>query len=263
MEKMMRVEVVDQQGRVISQHDIAADDFPLTVRLVNGTEIVTTPATRPAVAPSPTPAFARWRWLYSRAGVLALSVFMIALFAISIAAKTYGNSNAGDAIGIALFMWTGLVIWAGLWALGGRVAHNPARFREQVLWTSIATLALIVGRMIFTWGEFLFPASTVIGTITSLLLIVMGLVMLYGHITIASRASRGARVKVVGMLAIVFAAIAGLAAYAKKDKFDTDLSFLAIVKPLDARLIPSETPDQFTAAIAKMREDVDNDAKGE
>jgi hypothetical protein len=122
-------------------------------------------------------------------------------------------------------------------------------------------LSLMMMRAVFIWGEFLFPASTGVGMITTSLLITLSVVILYGHITIASRMVARRRWVVVTSFVAIVGVISGIGVYAAADKFDTDLDYAAALRPLDAQYVPGESAEDFGHSIAKLKEQVDKAAQ--
>jgi hypothetical protein len=260
----MFVELVGRDGQVISRSEVARDAFPLTIRLEGDRVIASQGASSSthAVAGGLANFPRAWRPLQSPAGALITSALTIGIFTVAAYATSYSGKNGAEFLGIALATFLVLLIWAGLWALGGRIARNPAHFRDQLVWTCFAALAFMVMHMVYTWGEFLFPASKVVGLITTALLIALCATVLYGHLTIASRmVARRRWVVVAGFIATV-GVISGIGAYAATDKFDTDLDYIAALRPLDAQYIPSESPEKFMSNIGDLKKDVDEAAAG-
>jgi hypothetical protein len=262
MEPLMFVELVGRDGQVISRNEVAPDAFPLTIRLegdrVTASRGVSSGPYATAGGTASVPKVGRP--LRTPAGALGTSVLTIAVFVMTAYATSYGGKNGAEFLGIALVTFFALLMWAGLWALGGRIARNPAHFRDQLVWTCFAALAFMVVHSVYTWGEFLFPASKVVGLLTTTLLIALCATVLYGHLTIASRMVARRRWIVAAGFIAIFGVISGIGAYASKDKFDTDLDYTAALRPLDARYIPSESAEEFVGSIGDLKKEVDEAA---
>jgi hypothetical protein len=264
MDPMMFVELVDRDGNVIARSPVAADAFPVTLRIEGHAAPDMTIATN-SDRSAPHHRFAApstlWHRLCTPMGALMVSVLTFAVLWQTYYSSVYDNSKGGDTFGVTLFIFALLLLWTGLWALGGRVARNPANFTAQLVWTCAGAVVLIVLGEFNHWAAFLFPGSTVVYGLMGIATLGTVIVLLRGHITIASRMPRQRSWLVSIGTVTIFSAILSLVVYASADRFDTSLRYNASIGPLDTRFIPAESVSDFTKAVGELQEKVDKAAK--
>ncbi len=86
----------------------------------------------PAARPDPTahalPAASRWGWIDSAGGRLAVSAAAILAIAVHAWLGSYSRTGASDATGAAMAYVLLAAIWAGIWAIAGRVVVHRFNF---------------------------------------------------------------------------------------------------------------------------------------
>ncbi len=163
------------------------------------------------------------------------------------------------ATGLAAFVGTGVVIaiWAGVWALLGRLLVHRPRFALHV---GLAGFAVVVTALMATlagYAEFLAPdGSTAAGVEGGVGLIVFG-GLIAGSLALSTSLSRTRRLAIGFGLAISIAALVGLAVLS----FDSDSGraarFEGDIKTFGRSWLRVTTPDAFFADVEGLATEVD------
>jgi len=202
----------------------------------------------------------RWfDWTRTPLGTLTTVFAAAAIFVGLLHSNTFEQSISNT----IYFGGTGFMIvvcvWSGLWALGGRVTQQRGQFREQLIWTCVASMIGMATTFLMQWVEFLFP-DTLFETGAGLLLMAGTVtVALYGHMTIASRLPSSRRWYTAGLAVAFFLAFFGLGALIDEETFDTDLDLQREMRPLDARFIPAQPVDAFTTGLDELQTELETE----
>lgn len=164
---------------------------------------------------------------------------------------------ADDLLGIV-----GLVlVWAGVWALAGRLIVQQARFWKHVTVTWLLLLVMGVWDVAAAYLVFLFPSQRVVPVLGVLVGVAAGLVLLTLQAGLASAAPRGRRVAFAAAAVASLMLLVWVGSKADGDRLDRTVRFTATVRPVPASLIPAGSLDDFLGATSEMVETLDTDAK--
>jgi hypothetical protein len=122
---------------------------------------------------------------------------------------------------------------------------------------SLVTLGLLVS-IGTEWLRFVFPSTGAVEVADTIASLGVGVVMLYGHLTLASSLSRRARWRAAAGTTMVVAALAAFIAVAEEDEYSSDLDYTSVLKPVSPRWLRAVSIDDFTAASGKLRAQVDS-----
>jgi hypothetical protein len=260
---MIYLELLDRNNRVIGRQSVEAGAFPVTIRLADGQETpLATPFPVETDAPSERPVLSEfWNRVMSPRGAVTTIIATTIVFTAVTYAHMFTKSGRTMLLEIMLGYLTLFTLWSGGWALGGRIARQQARFRDQFTWTCICAIAMLGFGYGVQWEEFLFPGSEVFGICVALIGVITTIVALYGHLSIASKMPPRRRWRAAVATVGVCVALISLVVYAGSDDFNTSLTYDSSMQPLDARFIPSESVSEFTKDIAALQKRVDREAK--
>ena len=166
---------------------------------------------------------------------------------------------ATEVVGDALSMMVLVALWAGAWALVTRAVSQRARFLQHLTVVSAVGVVLLLVSDVAAYGAFLAPGLLTTSGLSALPAVAALVALLFGHLRLASSLPP-ARVAVIS-IAIVggLIGIGGLAASSDDDsEVVSRPDFVAELKPLSARIIPTQDTTDFFAGIAKLRETVDS-----
>lgn len=151
-------------------------------------------------------------------------------------------------------------IWAGAWALGGRLSRGRARFREHAtiavgLVTAWMPVGLVFGLVAFLWpGDF----TDFMGLASG---IAIATLILYGHLGVSLRMRRRARGIVAASIVLSLVGIGYLAGTIDPEPELPVQSALGSFLPVPARLIPAENLDGFMEeATADLEAELEDQA---
>ena len=210
----------------------------------------------PALPDETVPATPRLAWLGTTWGKAAAIVTMLAGFALYTWLGSYESTGANEAFyaAVGVAMLAGL--WAGIWAIGGRVATHRFQFLTHMAIITAAIAAIAILGEANAWLEYLFPdniLSTVLGA-AGALAVLAALVAL--HLRFASRLSRRARWTSGGIAAAAALTLFAASTALEDDGFTDVPEFSAVLKPA-VRLVPTITPAEFRDVAADLRVEVD------
>ena len=147
--------------------------------------------------------------------------------------------------------------WAGLWALASRLIVSRFYFAPHLTIISAAFLTLTMVGVISEWSEFFFPALP-IQWLTDLLgygLVLAGLV--FGHLGFASALRQRARLWTALAVSVAVVGMNTISYFAARSKFSTVMEYTAVLKPIDAALLPAISTEQFIDGTPKLKGELD------
>ena len=178
-------------------------------------------------------------WLtrpWGQLGVLAIALALVVWNAWS---SSYVDSAASDAFIAALGIAMLILVWAGIWAVAGRVSVHRARFVAHVAVVSGIMAGLVVFGWVSTWITFLFPDNPIWSPVSQACGAAFLAALLAGHLRLASRMAR--RRRWITGLAVGggIVAIAWLVALPKRTEFSDVPTFAATLKAFPGAWVPA------------------------
>jgi len=176
-----------------------------------------------------------------------------------------GNATrgAGSAVLSAVLALVAMTsIWAAVWTFAGRGSERRPSFFGHVAVISLGLLAALVIDVVAEWLGFLRPdLETAVTTLTAALYLVLVAALVAAHLSLSSTLSRRRRWRAGAMISGTIIVLAILAVFAKDDKFTDVPKFAAVLKPVSARWIPSESVRDFSADMRALKKSVDDSVK--
>jgi pSer/pThr/pTyr-binding forkhead associated (FHA) protein len=136
--------------------------------------------------------------------------------------------------------------WAGAWALGTRLALHQFRFTAHLAWVALVAVGGLAMSGAMAWAGFLAPDAGIVPVASAVSALGLGALLLAGHLGLATEWERGRRWRVAAAATAVLV-VGGVALTWNDGVADPTRStgFAPVLRPLSARFIPTETPDQF------------------
>lgn len=144
------------------------------------------------------------------------------------------------------------ILWAGAWAIAGRVLRHQPHFFAQLLVTSLVSVGLTVT---YPWADYLefFSSSVTVGRAASYVTALLALgVLLNLNLLFATNLRHTSRVAFAISCAIVGLVFAG-ERYSKED-FEVEPSYSDVVKPPFAQLAATQSIDALLQRAAGIPE---------
>jgi len=224
------------------------------IRLVNEATREVPVSARPAeAAPS------GWRALISRRPVQWAAVAVLTAVGAGIGFFTMpGSERALSALIVAVVLLVSECAWVGMWALTGRIRHGTARFVQHfVVATAVAVLGWVVGEM-ESWQKFLVPGATVVALLLTALTALIWVLALLVHLRVMNRANWHKHVRIATTFGVaVFILV--LAAREYRGQWSSDVEFSSVLKSWPERLVPAKDPEQLTASLKALQDQLDHD----
>ncbi|HEV2641664.1 MAG TPA: hypothetical protein VGT98_03110, partial [Candidatus Elarobacter sp.] len=251
MDPLIQLELVDRDNRVIHRMPFDTSAFPLTIRITGATDAAAPIGEAPGAPISP----AR-RGTRSGTRVWIVTAATLAVFGGITWMQTFARSATPAVIGGALGYMLVVVLYATAWAVGGRMATRSAKFSRHFVWACTCAVGALALGMAAGVVLFLAPSPITYLPITLLWIAFAG-IAIFGHLGIASSMDPVRRWRIAGVAVGTIVALSALAAYAARDDFSSKLEYVGGLAPLDARVIPSRSPDDFARSLDAVKTEVD------
>lgn len=212
----------------------------------------------PAAVPLPAAIGAPGVWLETRRWGLGLLGAMLALTVWSAWDDTFTRDGAVEVLLVTAAALVFLVLWAGGWALLGRVLARRPAFAVHVTIACASAVALHVAAFIGGWGEFLWPSVWPLFSGAEIALSVGVLTLaVVGHLAYATLLSPRARwvgvLGVVGLAGLLLGAVETL----QRDRFSDVPRFSSQIRLLPAKLIPAGTISEYNRSTMAAQDRAD------
>ena len=160
---------------------------------------------------------------------------------------------------LSLLLLTGM--WAGAWALVGRITHAGGRFRAHFGWACAGVVMLTVCSVWLGWIEFAIPSNDAVTTATVILLASLFTAYLAGHVTLASSLAprQALRRTAIGLGAVSIVAV--LVSLTARDQFSETPDYPTALASVPTALLQTEGIDDFAAQALKLQKEVDELAR--
>jgi hypothetical protein len=213
----------------------------------------------PVSAPTLEPPPSGWRAFVARRPVQWASVAVLTVMGAAIGYFTLpGSERAVNALVVAAVLIVSECAWVGIWALTGRIRHGTARFGKHfVVATSITVLGWMVGEM-ESWQKFLVPGATLVAVFLTALTALIWVFALLAHLQVMNRANWHKHLRIAATFGVaVFLLV--LAAREYRGQWSNDVEFSSVLKAWPERLVPAKNPDQLTASLKALQDQLDHD----
>lgn len=170
---------------------------------------------------------------------------------------SYARSSASDAFALVLGLGMLAALWAGIWAIAGRIVVHRFHFLGHFALICALMVVLAVYAELASWGEFLFPdhtLHTVLGVVFALACLA-GLVA--AHLALASSLDRRRRWRTGLITSLVLFALIGSAVLVDDESFSDVPEFSSVLKPAPPRLVPTLSAGDFDIVVHDLRDQVD------
>jgi hypothetical protein len=175
---------------------------------------------------------------------------------------TYGKSGASDAVSTALGVLLLIALWAGVWAVAGRVVVHRFRFLGHVAVASAVAGTALAYETASEWGAFLAPDHRLGEAVSGLIAILLVATLVAAHLALASAMPRRRRWLVGFATSGALLAIGALVTLAEEKSFSDVPAFSATLKPFPARVLWAGSLEGFTDVEAGLKRQVDQLAAG-
>lgn len=206
----------------------------------------------------PDTAHHRWRWLRtldSTPGRLATVGLAMLGFGVWVWLSSYERSAASDAFAAVIGIGIVAAIWAGIWAVGGRIVVHRFRFLGHLALFCLAGAAGVLVTEASAWGEFVFPDNALWAVAGMAAGWAIMAALIAGHLRLASSMASTRRwVTGVAVAGLLFA-LGGVATLLEDDTFTDVPQFSGVLKP--AAWVPTLTPAEFRGVAGELRLEVD------
>ncbi|HEX2090743.1 MAG TPA: FHA domain-containing protein [Longimicrobiaceae bacterium] len=207
------------------------------------------------VAPEPASAPVPWiSSLWVRLGVPAAALAAVC------AQSWLGNferSASGDVFSGALAFAALVSVWAGIWAVAGRVVVHRFHFLGHLAVASAGVLAGLAATLAEAWSSFLSPDNPITGSLSVVVWVALTTALVAGHLSLASSLPDRRRWRAGLVTAAVLVAVSGAMVVASDEPFSDVPEFAGVLKPVPAAWIPTGAPEDLGRMAAELKEEVD------
>jgi len=196
-------------------------------------------------------------WLGTTWGQLTVTGTATGVFAWNTWLGTYEKSGASESVSTALGLLMLVTVWAGVWAVAGRVVVQRFRFLAHVAVTSSAAVAALIYATGSDWAAFVFPDNALGRPVAIVLGIALVTTLVAVQLGLASVMTRRRR-WVAGLVTSgVLLAIAGVVRLAEERSFSDVAEFSGTLKPYPAALLPTGRVERLGADEVDLKRRVD------
>lgn len=196
-------------------------------------------------------------WQPGWPGVLAAAAGLSALVGGLAYLHQFNDPQAAKAVGEGLSALVLLLLWAGGWALLGRLFVQRSAFRAHVL---VAALGALLVETLDLLLDPLVPVAQAVpggGQVLQMLVMLPALFAVITELRLATHLHRRqAALRVLGLCAAV-AVVAGVAEYAGSKEYDPNPDLRMAVQSLPDHWLPASTPAQFFKDARELKQAAD------
>ena len=164
-----------------------------------------------------------------------------------------GMSGTAAVIGMSLV----IAVWAGVWALFGRLLVHRPRFSLHVGLAGLAVIVAVLIEIAGSYAEFLLPQNTAIGPVSATLDVLVVGALLAGSLSLATALPKTTRLAIGFFLSLGLAGLGALAIAAFESDSERAARFEGEIKGLGQGSVRAVTPDRFFAEVERLVAEVD------
>lgn len=150
-----------------------------------------------------------------------------------------------------------IALWAGIWALLGRLLVHRPRFSLHVGLAGLAVILSIVIEIAGSYAEFLLPQHAAIGPISATLNVLVVGALLAGSLALATALPKATRIAIGFGLSMGLVGLSALAVAAFDSDSERAATFEGAIKGLGQRWVNAATPDRFFDDVERLVTEVD------
>ncbi len=191
---------------------------------------------------------------WAAAAILTLGGAAIGYFTMA------GPERAVNALMAAIAIVVAECAWVSVWAITGRIRHGRSRFGQHfVVATAIALVGWVAGEL-ESWQKFLVPGASAISVVLLALSALVWTLAILVHLRVMNQDHWDRHLRIAtGFGVTVFVLL--LSAREYKGQWSSEVEFSSVLKPLAARLVPANDPEQFTASLKALQGQLDHDGE--
>lgn len=169
------------------------------------------------------------------------------------------DGDAGTAGGMAaVFIGLLIAVWAGIWALLGRLLVHRPRFSLHVGLAGLAIVASGVIETMRSYTEYIVPQSEVTGMVAASLDVLVFGALLAGSLALATALPAARRLAIGLGLAIGLAGLGALMFAAFDSEPERAATFDGEIKALGQQWVRAVTPEDFFTDVRRLVTEVDS-----
>lgn len=199
---------------------------------------------------------------YHRLPAWTLTLLLVVYLTAVLEWQSYDRMKPEAILGTALVALLLVIGWAGMWAVGSRILTGAGRFREHLGFVSLFGLVVMPVLAVVDWVTF------AVGDTRVELVSTWGLagfvpygVSLFGHLDIASRRRRRAKVNLAAGIATGLLVLSALFARLESSPALQIRRSLRTLRPVPVALTRSTSLDTFLKQVETLEAEVNRDAE--
>jgi len=165
--------------------------------------------------------------------------------------ETWDEELSGSLVRAGMMSGVGILLWALIWGVAGKLVRHKSRYRSHVALASLAVIAFVVAGSVEYYVDFLTNENTAADVFAGGVNLVIIGALLYYALTLATDLPRRKKRMWAGFFAIgLLVAFVGLATL-NNDKFQAAPDYASRLEPYLSSIAPAESLDGFMADNAK------------
>lgn len=191
-----------------------------------------------------------WQWAIL---ATAFAVFLVDYWLSSTARDGWTPAITGTIAVLVL-----LSVWSVIWGAATRGPDRKLNFIRHLVIASAATLTLFLLFRIGDWSQFLFPGADGVMVLLLVLMLPVLVVWIKEHLSVSTAMSSKKRWRAGVITAAFFVGFPLLISKTRDAKRPYDeASISTALKPLDDRLVPANSIQEFSGALSELQKEVD------
>lgn len=191
---------------------------------------------------------------WARAAICAAAV---AATAIDTWLGSYERSTASEVFAVVVGLSMLAFLWAGVWAVAGRMVVHRFHFLGHLAVSSAVFLAFLGQITLAGWAMFLFPDNPLQELLGTAVLLALVAALVAGHLALASTLSRKRRWRAGLIVSGLILVLGALAVFAEGDAYTDIPTFPGVVKPVAGRWLPAASVEEFGGVVTELKDEVD------
>ena len=174
---------------------------------------------------------------------------------------SYTRVELSDLVAILTVVVASLFVWAGLWAIGTRLAVQEFHLIEHMTVAALAAVALVLVDVTFEYLGFFLSSGPAVDTMAWIVRGCVFVGLLYAHLTVTTTMVPARRLRIAVGVVAAFFALWAVDWIGERDDFSPHPHFPSELKPVGAGWIPKHTPSEFFAGTESLEERLDRRAE--
>lgn len=202
-----------------------------------------------------------WRALIARRRVQWCMAALLVAGGATVAWFSLAQRNREvTSLSVGLFLLAMVALWAGIFALIGRLKHGHAKFGQHFVVAGAMTILSLLVSELSSWQEFLAPSAQVMGGLMILLTSITAGFALFAQLRVYGKEHRERHLRIAAVATATLLLFAAAATRYDKD-WSNLVEFSAVLKPWPASWTPARGLDALGGGMERVEKELEEKAE--